>query len=92
MDVIGAFWHLLNFAAPAVAIGLLASLMARLLWRHEMAGISVWRLWRWSSGLALIASIAGLIVFGRDGKMATYTAIVLSGAAGLWWAGFLRRK
>ena len=92
MDVIGGFWHVLNFAAPALVIGLLASLAAKLLWRREIAGASVVRLWRWSSGLALLATLIGLVVFGRDGKMATYVGMVLSCAAGLWWAGFGSRK
>jgi len=31
---------------------------------------------------------AGLWAFGRDGKMATYAAMVLACALGLWWSGF----
>ena len=92
MDVIGGFWHVLNFAAPAVVIGLLASLGAKLLWRREMSGTSIMRMWRWSSSLALMATLGGLVVFGRDGKMGTYVGMVLACAAGLWWAGFGRRK
>jgi hypothetical protein len=28
------------------------------------------------------------VVFGRDGRMATYAAMVLGAALGLWWVGF----
>lgn len=92
MDIIGALWHLLNFGAPAVLIGLFASLMAKLLWHREMAGSSIFRLWLWSTGLAYVATVVSLVALGRDGKMAGYTAMVLSSAAGLWWAGFRGRK
>jgi hypothetical protein len=92
LDIIGALWHVLNFGAPPVFIGLIASLMARLAWRREMAGVPVFRLWQWSAGLAFVAAVASLVVFGRDGKIAGYTAMVLASAAGLWWAGFGGRK
>lgn len=92
LDIIGALWHLLNFSAPAVLIGLFASLMAKLLWYREMAGSSLSRLWFWSAGLAYVAAVVCLVAMGRDGKIAGYTAMVLSSAAGLWWAGFGGRK
>ncbi|WP_235835198.1 hypothetical protein [Piscinibacter terrae] len=56
-----------------------------------MAGVSVLRLWAWSSGLALAAALAAVIVLGRDGKILGYSAMVLGCAVGLWWAGFGRR-
>lgn len=90
MDLIGALWHLLNFAAPPVFTGLLASSMAKLVWRREMAGRPLIRLWLWSAGLALLAAILALAVLGRDGKIANYSAMVLACAAGLWWAGLRR--
>jgi hypothetical protein len=91
VDFLGAFWHLLNFAAPAVFIGLFASVMAKILWRRDLAGVSVLRLWRWSAGLACLAAIVALAVFDRDGKIVNYSAMVLASAAGLWLAGFVRR-
>ncbi len=33
-------------------------------------------------------TLAGLVVFGRDGRMATYAAMVLACAFTLWWRGF----
>jgi len=33
-------------------------------------------------------SIAGLVAFGRDGRMATYAAMVTASAVALWWAAF----
>jgi hypothetical protein len=91
LDVLGGLWHLLNFAAPAAGVGLIASLLAKLLWRGALAGVPWWRLAMWSSAWALVACTGGLIVFGRDGKMATYGAMVLACATSLWWTGFVRR-
>jgi hypothetical protein len=92
LDFLGALWHLLNFLAPPAFIGLVASAAARLLWRRDLAGVSVLRLWAWSSGLALVAALVALVVLGRDGKIVNYSAMVLACAAGLWWAGFGRGR
>jgi len=92
LDVIGGLWHLLNFYAAAAGVGLFASLIAKLLWRHELGGVGWWRLWLWSSGSAGVVAIAGLVYFGRDGKMATYGALVLACALSLWWVGFRRGR
>ena len=46
------------------------------------------RLWAWASGASALAAVAGLVVFGQDGRMATYAAMVVACAVGLWWAGF----
>jgi hypothetical protein len=83
-----AFWHVAGFLAPAVVLGGLSALAVRLIWRRGLAGRSVWRLWAWASGAALIASLAGLMASGRDGSMATYAAMVLACATALWWSGF----
>lgn len=88
MDVLGGLWHLLNFYAPAVGVGLFASLIAKLLWHRDLLGSPWWRLWAWASGSAALMTIGGLVYFGRDGKMATYAAMVIACAASLWWAGF----
>jgi len=88
LDVLGGLWHLLNLYAPAAGIGLIASLLAKLLWRGELKAAPWLRMWLWSSACAAVACTAGLIFFGRDGKMATYVAMVLAAAASLWWFGF----
>jgi hypothetical protein len=90
VDILGGIWHLLNFFASAAGIGLFASLMAKLLWRHQLAGAAWWRLWLFASVGAAGVAIGGLVYFGRDGKMATYAGMVLACALGLWWAGFRR--
>ena len=88
MQATDAFWHLMNFCAPAVGIGGFSALLARLVWRGELRQKSLVALWGSASAAAVLASTLGLIVFERDGRMATYAAMVLACAAALWWTGF----
>ena len=91
MQPADAFWHLTNFFAPPLVLGAIAAAATRLIWRRELGGTGVLRLWAWASGAAAAAAVAGLVIFERDGRMATYAAMVLACAAALWWAGFRRR-
>ena len=93
MGPVDAVWHLLNFFAPAVGVGLLASGMAKLLWRRELKGVAWVRLATWAGAGGAATLVAGLVVSGHDGKMATYAAMVAACALTLWWVGFgpLRR-
>jgi hypothetical protein len=83
-----ALWHLLNFAAPAIGVGAIAALAAKLVWRRELHRASGLRLAVWAALAGLAALVAGLLVFGRDGRMATYLMLVVASACALWWAGF----
>jgi len=91
MGPLDALWHLLNFFAPAAGVALATAALAKLLWRRELAGVSWRSLALWGSGAGAAALIGGLVLFGRDGKMVTYAALVAATALTLWWVGFLRR-
>jgi hypothetical protein len=91
MGPIDAFWHAMNFLLPGLAVAVLGASLAKLLWRRELAAVPWHRLTLWASLAGMAALVGGLVVFGRDGKMATYGAVVLAAAAALWWAGFVRR-
>jgi len=86
-----ALIHLTNFFLPAVGVATVAALLAKLLWWRELKAVSLKRLWAWPATAGALVLLAGLIVFGRDGKMATYGALVLASALALWWAGWGRR-
>jgi len=88
MGPLDAVWHLLNFFAPAVGLGALCAAGAKLVWRRDLAGASWSRLALWSGGASALVLVAGLVIFGRDGRMATYGGLVVASAAALWWAGF----
>jgi Flp pilus assembly protein TadB len=88
LSPIDALWHLLNFFAPAVGVGLLTSAFAKLLWRRELKGARWIRLALWAMCGCAVALVAGLVVFGHDGKMATYAAMVVACGVALWFVGF----
>ena len=87
-----ALIHLANFFLPAFGVALFASLGAKLLWHDELKTVPWRRLWAWAAGAGALALLAGLVVWGRDGKMATYGVVVLACAVGLWWAGWGRGR
>ncbi len=92
MGPLDALWHLLNFLAPAFGLGVLAASAAKLLWRRELGPVPWRRLALWGSAASTLALIGGLVVSGRDGRMATYAAMVTACALALWRAGFGARR
>lgn len=91
MGPLDAIWHLFNFIAPALGVALLSSTLAKLAWRRELAAVPWRRLSLWATVAGVLALCAGLVLFGRDGRMATYGALVVASALALWWVGFARR-
>jgi hypothetical protein len=89
---IDAFWHLLNFFGPALGLGLITPLFAKLLWRRDLKSVAWVRLAVWTSLACAAVAVAGLVVFGHDGKMATYAAMVGVSALTLWWLGWGARS
>jgi hypothetical protein len=85
-----ALLHLLNFVAPALGVGLIASALAKLLWRKALRAASFKTLVLWTAAVGMGVLLAGLVAFGRDGRMATYGLLVLSTTLVLWWRGFVR--
>ena len=91
MSPLDGLWHVLNFVAPALGVAVLTASLAKLAWRRELAPVS-WRLLVTCAAVAgVLVLLGGLLVFGRDGKMATYGALVVVTALTLWWVGFVRR-
>jgi hypothetical protein len=88
MGPLDAIWHLLNFVAPAVGVGLFASLLAKALWRKALRTAPLASLVVWTSALGMLMLVVGLVAFGRDGRMATYGLLMLSTTGVLWWRGF----
>ena len=80
--------HLLNFMAPAALLALLLVLLSRLFsgfFRSKRPMVHSW----WSqAAIIFVANMgvltAGLLVFGHDGKMLTYAALVLGAALCQW--------
>jgi hypothetical protein len=90
LSLLDAVWHLLNGLAPAVLVPLIAAGLTKLVWRRSLASVRWWPL-AWPACVAgLVVTLAGLVLLGRDGKMATYAALVLVTATWLWWRGLRR--
>jgi hypothetical protein len=79
--------HLLSFVAPALAVALLVGLAARLLLPRAVARPPWWAGFAINAAVGVAVLLAGLWAFGRDGKMATYLALVLAEATSQWLSG-----
>ena len=92
MSPLQQFWHLANFLIPALATAIVATSLAKLLWRHELADRRWWVLVFWSALAGEAAMIAGWIVTGRDGAMASYIGMAVAVAVALWCCGIGWRR
>ena len=86
MDLSDLLDHLLNFVAPAAFMALVLVFAGRYLGGRR-AGVPRW--WAqlvlvFAAGVAVLA--AGLAVFGRDGMIATYAALVVVCGTVQWLA------
>lgn len=76
--------HLLNFAAPALFVATAVTLASRWVVGKGGSGRS-WRVqWAVNAGVGAAVLLGGLLLFGRDGKMATYAVLVLVAATSQW--------
>lgn len=91
MGPLDLFWHLFNLFAVGLLFAGVATAGAKLIWRRALATVAWRRLLLATGGAAAAVTLAGLLAFGRDGRMATYALMVVAVAAALGWAGFRRR-
>ncbi|MFT4242227.1 MAG: hypothetical protein QM569_08085 [Acidovorax sp.] len=84
MDALHTFNHLLNFAAPAAALAVLLALAGRFFKPKGALALSLIGQVAiiFVVGVAVLAG--GLVLWGRDGKMLTYAALVLACASCQW--------
>ena len=84
MNLQDIYFHLLNFAAPALVVALLLPLLGRPFFKPQGAFLPWW-------GQMLVNALAGVAVLyaslwwlGRDGKMVAYALMVLATASSQW--------
>lgn len=79
--------HLLNFVAPAAALALLLVIFGRF-FRSKTPVALVW--WAQAAIVFIVGvavSVIGLVLWGRDGRMLTYAALVVACATCQWGLG-----
>ena len=86
--------HILNFLAPAAALALLVVLLSRIFSRFLASKKPLSQSIYAQAAIIFIVNVlvlaVGLVLFGNDGKMATYAALVLASAVCHWvlWRGW----
>lgn len=85
MGPIDLLFHLLNFVAPAAGVSALLSLMNRFWGGAAARRIGFWRRCLIHFVLGSLVLAAALVLYGRDGKMMAYLALVLAIASSEWW-------
>ena len=78
------FNHLLNFAAPAAWLAVLVTVVARLFIKKRPVALTIPAQAAINFVVAVGALVVGLLFFGRDGKMLTYTGMALVCATSQW--------
>lgn len=82
------FNHLLNFMAPAAVVALLLMLCSRVFGAFFMSKRAAAH--SFTARVAIIFTVnlavlgGGLVLFGHDGKVMTYVAMVLAASGTLW--------
>ncbi len=80
--------HLLNFIAPAAVVAALVVMLPRLFFGFFKTKSPLAHSWYTQAAIIFVAGCGilagGLLIFGRDGKMVTYAALVLGAAVCQW--------
>jgi hypothetical protein len=81
-------WHILNLMLPAAGVAGITVALARLVWWRRLRAVPWRRMLGWAGAASLAALLSGLVVWGRDGAMYTYAAMVLFTAVAVLISGF----
>ena len=87
MNVLDLARHLLSFVAPAFVVAVLVALAGRIVLPRAGRPQRWWLSFALNFVAGVVVLAAGLWFFGRDGKMATYAALVLVVATTEWLIG-----
>jgi hypothetical protein len=84
MGVLDLINHLLNFVLPALVLALFLPLCVRWTRQGRGAALGMSAQVLVLAGVNVAVLLAGLLVFGRDGKMAIYMAMAVASASIQW--------
>jgi hypothetical protein len=87
MGPLDQIYHLANFLAPALAVGVVLALAGSLFITNRAVppGLIAQAAINFVAGAAALG--VGLWFFGRDGKMASYAALIVVAATSQWAGG-----
>lgn len=85
MTFFAFFWHVAGFLAPAIALAVLLWLSVRLRRGLRSAGRGASLELGLLTTAGVVVLLAGMLYFGRDGKMATYAGLVFVQGSLAWW-------
>jgi hypothetical protein len=84
MTLLAILDHVLNFGAPALAMALLMPLGARFLIKRRGIPFPWWAQFAANFVVGVCMLAGSFWIFGRDGKMQAYAALVLAVATSQW--------
>ena len=76
MSLLALLDHLLNFVLPAAFIALVLVFVGRFIGGRRPGVPRWWVQWAITFGAGVLVLLAGLVITGRDGVIATYAALV----------------
>lgn len=85
MNFIDLLWHLSDFLALPLLLGVISAAVAKLLWRVALKHVAWLRLAGYAAGASVVAAAVGLVATGSDGHMLSYACMVLACAASISW-------
>lgn len=84
MPALDLIVHLLNFVAPALVVAALLALASRFLIKKRPGTPGTWAQIAINFIAGVVVLVGGLVVYGRDGMMMTYAALVAVCGTGQW--------
>lgn len=87
MGPLDQLYHLANFLAPALAVGLLLALAGPFVSKKSPEALGFLAQTAINCIAGAVALGLGLWFFGRDGKMASYCALLVFAASSQWAGG-----
>jgi hypothetical protein len=85
MGFLDVLYHLLNFFVPAFGVAVLTVLVSAVLMKRSSATPGLLTQAAINFVVCSVVLVVGLWLFGRDGKIATYAALVLVCATSQAW-------
>ena len=87
MGPLDQLYHLANFFAPAIVVGVLLALVGPFVHKKSPVALGFIAQTAINCIAGAVALGLGLLFFGRDGKMASYAALLVFAATSQWVGG-----